>query len=85
MHEIRHLSCSLYRGIKIILFASTTYIHRHEKFQTQVTLQAAVCAYWRRFRPPETHGPTSISTETDRLFLKTGGSVLESVKSKFNP
>jgi len=59
MHEIDNLSCSLYRGIKTIVFASATSIHLKEKFQTQVTLHLAVCASWRRFGPPETHDPTS--------------------------
>ena len=83
MHEIRHLSCFLYRVIKITVFASATSIHLHKKVQTQVTLQLAVCASWRRFRSTETHETTSVITESDRLCLKTGGPVLEFVKSKF--
>jgi hypothetical protein len=85
MHEMGHLSCYLYHGIKITVFTSAISIHLHEKFQTQVTLQLAVCGSWRRFPPPETHDPNTESRETDRLCLKTGGSVLEYVKSKFNP
>jgi len=64
MHEIRHLSCFLYRVIKITVFASATSIHLHKKVQTQVTLQLAVCASWRRFRSTETHETTSVITES---------------------
>jgi hypothetical protein len=85
MPKLGRLPCSSYRGTKIIIFPSVTSIRLHEKFQTQVTLQLVVCASWRRFPPPETHDLTSVNTESDRLFLKKRESVLEFVKSKFNP
>jgi len=84
MPKIGHLSCSLCRGTKIILFASATSIRLHEEVQTEVTLQMAVCASWVRFPSPDSHNPTSVSTEPNRLFLKTEGSALEIVQSKFN-